>query len=279
MVFLQYFKSQLFLQELALFSVAQFLGIFLARRAGRVMAEAQIATGKISALDFAIYFLIGTVLILVLSHKSKISGFLMNIFFVFTLFLGADFFLSFFMNQASAFYFSAALIIARFIFPSIFLHNLLFLLSISSFSGVLALQMPPIVIAILLAVLSAYDIISVYLTGHMVKMAKTMIERHLIFGFIIPEKIKYNFWGVQKAKPGQGVVFLGGGDVGLPIFLVANVAVSNLASGIVVALFAVLGMILSYYLFVSQKFKKPMPALPPIAMMTILGYLIIQVLG
>lgn len=242
------------------------------------MAEAQIATGKISALDFAIYFLVGTVLIFALSHKSKISGFLMNIFFVFTLFLGADFFLSFFMNQSSAFYFSVALIIARFIFPSIFLHNFLFLLSVASFSSVLALQMTPIVIVILLAVLSAYDIVSVYLTGHMVKMAKTMIKRHLIFGFIIPEKIKYNFWGVQKAKPGQGVVFLGGGDVGLPIFLVANIAVSNLTGGIIIALFAVLGMILSYYLFVSQKLKKPMPALPPIAMMTIVGYLLTMVI-
>ncbi|KKP98790.1 hypothetical protein A2907_01595 [Candidatus Azambacteria bacterium RIFCSPLOWO2_01_FULL_37_9] len=277
--FLQYFKTELFLQELALFSIAQFLGIFLARRVDWVMAGAQITAEQISVSDFVIYFLIGTVLIFALSQKSRISGFLMNIFFVFTLFLGASFFFSFFINQASAFYFSVALIIARFVFPSIFLHNFLFLLSISSFSSILALQMTPTVIVILLAALAVYDIVSVYLTGHMVKMAKTMIERHLIFGFIIPEKIKYNFWGVQKAKPGQGVVFLGGGDVGLPIFLVANVAASNLTGGIIVALFAVLGMILSYYLFVSQKFKKPMPALPPISMMTILGYLIIQVLG
>lgn len=278
MKFLKYFKTQLFLQEIFWFSLAQFSGVFLARRAGALLGEISAPAERITLADFFIYFFVGTITVFVLSRRSKISDFIMRLLFVFTLFFGAELFLSFFINPVSAFYFSAALVIARFILPSIFLHNIIFLFSVTAFSSILSLQIDDAAIVILLAVLAVYDIVSVYITKHMVKMAKAMIESKLIFGLIIPEKIKYNFWEVEKARPGEGVVFLGGGDIGLPLFLVANTAFSDLAQGIIVALFAILGMALSYWLFVSQKFRKPMPALPPIAMMTIIGYLLIKII-
>lgn len=280
MKFLKYFKTELFYQEIMWFSIAQFLGIFLVGRADRLPEELGQSAEKISITDFFIYFLTITILITILSRRSKIYGFLMHSFFVFVLFYGVDFFLSLFMNPITAFYFAGALTIARFVFPSIFLHNVVFLLSVVSFSTFLSLQLSSTAIIVLLAVLAVYDIIAVYLTKHMVKMAKSMIESRIIFGLIIPEKIKSNFWGLEKAKPGegQGVVFLGGGDVGLPLFLVANAAATNTAQGVIVAIFAIFGMALSYWLFMSQKFKKPMPALPPISMMTILGYLMIKII-
>lgn len=278
MKLLSHFKTQLFLQEIFWFSLAQFSGVFLARRAGALLGEISAPAERITLTDFFIYFFVGTIIVFVLSRRSKISDFIMRLLFVFTLFFGAELFLSFFINPVSAFYFSAALVIARFILPSIFLHNIIFLFSATAFSSILSLQIDDAAIVILLAALAVYDIVSVYITKHMVKMAKAMIESKLIFGLIIPEKIKYNFWGVEKVKPGEGVVFLGGGDIGLPLFLVANTAFSDLAQGIIVALFAILGMALSYWLFVSQKFRKPMPALPPIAMMTIVGYLLIKII-
>lgn len=277
---LSYFKTQLFFQELAIFSIAQFLGVFIIKRIGSFLEISSTSSGQVTALDFVFYFFIGTVVMIVLSNRSKISGLLMNLFFIFTLFLGSNLFLSLFIDSSAALYFSIALIIVRFVFPSIFLHNLLFLLSIVTFSSALALELSSTVIVILLALFAVYDIVSVYWTKHMVKMAKAMIERHLIFGFIIPEKIKYNFWNVKEAHAGKdaGVVFLGGGDIGLPLFLVANASFGSLAQGVVVAIFSILGMVLSYYLFVSQKLRKPMPALPPISMMTIIGYFLAQLL-
>ncbi len=254
------------------------MGVFLARRAGALLEEIQAPTERIMLADFFIYFLVGTIIIFILSRRSKVSDFIMRLLFIFTLFFGVDLFLSFFINSVSAFYFSAAFVVARFVLPSIFLHNIIFLFSVTAFSSVLALQFNAMTIAVLLAALAVYDIISVYITKHMVKMAKAMIESKLIFGLIIPEKIKYNFWVVEKAKPGEGVVFLGGGDVGLPLFLVANTAFSDLAQGVIVALFAILGMVLSYWLFISQRFRKPMPALPPISMMVILGYILVKII-
>lgn len=278
MKFLQYFKTQLFLQEIFWFSLAQFLGVFLARRAGALLEEIQTPAERITFADFFIYFLAGTILIFVLSRRSNVSDFIMRLFFIFTLFLGVNLFISFFINPVATFYFSAAFVIARFVSPSIFLHNIIFLFSVTALSSVLSLQFNAMTIVALLAALAVYDIISVYVTKHMVKMAKAMIESKLIFGLIIPEKIKYNFLGVEKAKPGEGIVFLGGGDVGLPVFLVANTAFFDLTQGIIVALFAIFGMALSYWLFVSQKFRKPMPALPPISMMAILGYLLTKII-
>lgn len=275
---LKYFRSELFLQEIALFAVAQISGVFIVSKIKNIFLEHQVPISEIGIIDFLLYFLIGTAIVLVLSRRSKISSFAMFAFFVLTVFLGVNLFLSLFVDQGAAFFFAVAIIIARFVFPSIFFHNMIFLISIVAFSSALSLQFDAITIIVILALLAVYDIVSVYFTKHMVKMAKAMIEKHLIFGFIIPEKIRYNFLGVDKAKPGTGVVFLGGGDVGLPLFLVANVASANITQGLIVAIFSILGMVLSYYLFISQKLKKPMPALPPISMMSILGYVLIRVI-
>lgn len=275
---LKHFRSELFLQEIALFAVAQISGVFIVSKIKNVFLEHQVPISEIGIIDFLSYFLIGTAVVLVLSRRSKLSSFAMFAFFVLTMFFGVNLFLSLFINQGAAFYFAVAIIIFRFVFPSIFFHNIIFLISIVAFSSALSLQFDAITIIVILALLAVYDIVSVYFTKHMVKMAKAMIEKHLIFGFIIPEKIRYNFLGVDKAKPGTGVVFLGGGDVGLPLFLVANVASTNITQGLIVAIFSIFGMVLSYYLFISQKLKKPMPALPPISMMSILGYVLIRVI-
>lgn len=275
---LKYFRSELFLQEIALFAAAQISGVFIVSKIKNIFLEHQVPISEIGIIDFLSYFLIGTAVVLVLSRRSKLSSFAMFAFFILTMFLGVNLFLSLFINQGAAFYFAVTIIIFRFVFPSIFFHNIIFLISIVAFSSALSLQFDAITIIVILALLAVYDIVSVYFTKHMVKMAKAMIEKHLIFGFIIPEKIRYNFLGVDKAKPGTGVVFLGGGDVGLPLFLVANVASTNITQGLIVAIFSILGMVLSYYLFISQKLKKPMPALPPISMMSILGYVLVRVI-
>lgn len=276
--FLQYFKNELFLQEIALFSFAQFLGVVLVRRMEQFFRAAEQTIHPLTITDFAIYFLIGTILMVVFSRKSFLSFIITRIFFILLLFLGANLLFSLFINPQSAFYLAGAFVILRFVFPIIFLHNISFLFSVVIFSIMLSLSLRPMTTVILLAIFAVYDIAAVYLTEHMIKMAKAMIEMRTFFGFIIPEKIKYSFEWIQKARPGIGVIFLGGGDIGLPLILTANVALTSTTDSFVVAIFAALGMALSYYLFVSQRFKNPMPALPPISMMAILGYILTKVI-
>lgn len=278
MKFLQYFKNELFLQEIGFFVFAQFAGVLLAPRISQFfkMAEAQIE--PLTIFDFVLYFLLGTALMVALARKSVFSVWATRAFFILLLFSGANILLSLFINPQSAFYFAAAFVILRFVFPIIFLHNISFLFAVIAFSAVLSLALRPLTIVILLSAFAVYDILAVYFTEHMVKMAKSMIEMRAFFGLIIPEKIKYSFGLVERAKPGMGAVFLGGGDIGLPLLLASSAATVNVSDGLLVAGFASLGMILSYYLFVSQRLKKPMPALPPISMMAILGYILIKII-
>ena len=69
-------------------------------------------------------------------------------------------------------------------------------------------------------------------------------------------------------------MILGSGDVGLPLVLVSSVALISIKQGIIISLFALGGLFLTHLMFVNQKARKPMAALPPIATLTVIGYLI-----
>jgi presenilin-like A22 family membrane protease len=68
---------------------------------------------------------------------------------------------------------------------------------------------------------------------------------------------------------------LGGGDIGFPLMLAASVFFADdLGSAMLVGGFALLGLIA---VFPIQKFwfkGKPMPALPPVAVFSLVGFLI-----
>ena len=130
----------------------------------------------------------------------------------------------------------------------------------------------------LAAALSVYDIIAVYLTKHMVALARSMIEGGAVFGFLVPFEFKGFLYGKERAKTGIGENFLilGSGDIGLPLVFVASLAKVSLASAIITAAFSILGLFLTHLLFFNQIKRRAMAALPPIATVTIIGYLISQ---
>lgn len=69
-------------------------------------------------------------------------------------------------------------------------------------------------------------------------------------------------------------MILGSGDIIMPLILASSVAgLHGLAGGLTVILFSMAGLFLTFWLFVSQRTRRPMAALPPIAVMAIIGYL------
>ena len=72
---------------------------------------------------------------------------------------------------------------------------------------------------------------------------------------------------------------LGSGDVGLPMVLAVAALKTSFLSGVVVAIFAVAGLMLTHYLFMNQRERAPMAALPPVAALSIIGYLVTILLG
>ena len=124
--------------------------------------------------------------------------------------------------------------------------------------------------------LSFYDIIAVYVTKHMVRMARDMMDAGAIFGFIIPLDIKGFLSKKQEAQNqiGERFMILGSGDIGLPVILASSMVQYTVVGAVIVALFSLLGLFATHLIFVNQRERKPMAALPPIAIMSTIGYLL-----
>ena len=146
------------------------------------------------------------------------------------------------------------------------------ILGLAGAASFFGLEFTPSVVVALLLIFSVYDFIAVYKTKHMVLMAKDMIEKKVILGFIIPKEIKYFKDNFKKIRPGGNFMILGGGDIIFPNLLVVSLIPQSSLKAVVVLIFSLFGLFFSYWLFATQKEKKPIPALPPIALFSIVGY-------
>jgi len=282
------FKNfNIFWKESLLFILTQCLGIFVAIRLYESSEIFKAKPQQISLFDFLVYFFIITLIILIFFKISrKGGGILLQIFFILAIFSGLKIFFSTFLKNPEAIILAGVLILARFIWPTIFIHNLVVIGGIAGIGGMLGLAFSPQDVIIILIILAIYDIIAVYKTKHMVKMAKAMIKKRVILGLIIPKRIlefKASMAEVERNKISPAEKFgikgkthfliLGGGDLALPLLLIASVACQNLLRSIVILFFSFLGLLTMHFIFTKLK-NKPMPALPPLAVFSILGYFI-----
>ena len=162
--------------------------------------------------------------------------------------------------------------------PLIFIHDLIIILGIAGVGAILGLSLEPKIIILLLIIFSIYDIIAVYVTKHMVKIAKEMIRQKVIVGFIFPLNISDFKENIEKVKPGGKFMVLGGGDVIFPLLLCVSLIPLGIKNSLTVAVFALIGLFVSYLIFIFQKTRRPIPALPPIALFSIIGYLLTKIL-
>jgi len=59
-----------------------------------------------------------------------------------------------------------------------------------------------------------------------------------------------------------------------PLVFAVSLISQGITSALIVAFFSLLGLILSFSIFIFAKKKEPIPALPPIALFSIIGYII-----
>lgn len=152
--------------------------------------------------------------------------------------------------------------------------NTLLVLGAAGIAANLGGTMSPVGTAVILVILAAYDLVAVYVTKHMVVMAESLLRRRVFFAMILPERPADALLPVTEAQPGRGFVFLGTGDLILPALLVAAVARASPAAAASVGIGALLGAISLHALFLSQKVRRPMPALPPLAAGALLGLVV-----
>ncbi len=263
--------------EIAIFSLVLFLGLFSAVEANKIIVQENIEISKIGLEGFLSYFALATFFILAVVYTKRLKKYRAKIykfFFIFAFFLGSLSVLSAFLPDM----FSIPLIILLFVFwlkrPKVWVHNILVILALSGLGYFFGLAVEPKTVILLLLILSAYDFIAVYKTKHMVKMAKSMLESGAVMGIIIPQKFKDFVADVGKVRPGAKFIVRGGGDIAFPLIFSVSMLEQGFFPALLVALFSLLGLVCSLIIFLLQKERKPIPALPPIALFSIIGYII-----
>lgn len=265
---------RLFFTEAFFFSLAQVLGLFSAAKMSVILKTAAIQPVSITVLDVLVMLAVGTAFTLIFLRFSK-SALPYKIIFLLVMFFGMQSFFSLFLSEVLATGAAFLLILARIFTPFILVHNAVLVLGVSAVGAMLGISLKPWTAVVVLLVLSVYDYIAVYKTKHMVKMAKEMIERGAVFALILPEKPAHYIESAPKIKgPQEGIFFLGAGDLVFPLVMSASAFGGvGLFSAIITAIFSVFGLFFTHFLFSVQEKREPMPALPPIAVLTIIGFL------
>lgn len=276
-----------FLCAVFLFTITQILGIFIASKIQPILNKVAIRLGSSVAINgegwfilfFIIFFLLTSLIFFFilkfLKKRKKIKLFLNSLFSV-AIFIGGLHFFSLFFLFPYNIIFSILFIFLWFLISQVWFHNLVFIIVTASLIASTGLYFIPLAVAIILIVLAIYDLIAVYWTKHMTVMAKKMIATGVVFGLIIPIKFKDFFMklnNIEQAREKAKIFFIGGGDIGLPLLLVVSVYFHyDFYYALIIATLSVIGFIVTYLLFVSQKITRPIPALPSIIIFPILGY-------
>ena len=225
---------------------------------------------------FLAVFLIFTFAMVRFGRMARLS---LPILLLLIMLAGANFIFSGWFGLAWSVALSLALVAVAWLVPLVITHDLAIVVGISGISAMLGLSLTPLIACGALALLSVYDIISVYRTRHMVSLAGNMLASGAVFGFLVPGRVSGFFLTRRKALDSRQVMMLGSGDIGLPMVLVASAVSQSLPAAVLVSVFTLAGLTLMHWLFSRQAERLPMAALPPIAMSAILGYVVAIVLG
>ncbi len=178
-------------------------------------------------------------------------------FFIATLYLLTIAFAAFF-QQIYALILALIFVLWRTFRLSIISHNIVELFVYSGIPAIFAPILSITAAIILLILISGYDMIAVWKTKHMVKLAKFQTESKVFAGLLIP----YN--------KGKKAAILGGGDVGFPMLFAGVVFLKyGWLASIITIIFTAIGLLLLLLLSKKNKFY---PAMPFISAGTLIGF-------
>ncbi len=269
-------KLNLFWKELFLFAAALAVGIFSAHNYAPLVGKEIVRSSSFTRSDIIIFTALFITFSFILLRFKKLSAISLKFFLILVVFSGSQIVVGSFIKFPWELISGLAVILFFIFARNVLIHDLGILLGIAGVASLLGITVSPEISLILLIILSFYDIIAVYWTKHMVYIARGMIESGSIFGFIIPFNIGDFFYNRSEArqKIGEKFMILGSGDVGLPLIMASSLTVISLQQAIVTSIFSLIGLFITHLIFVNQKSRKPMAALPPIATLTIVGYLV-----
>jgi len=229
----------------------------------------------VGIFQFLVSFFLATLLMLIFLHLFK-GKFLFEIFFSGAVILGSQGPFGIILTKINAFLASIGIVVLRFAYPRVWTQNLSLIVGIPGIAASLGLSVEPFMALALLVILSIYDIIAVYKTRHMVKLFKGMAKRGAVLAFVIPENLSLWLSKFENItlKDKDKYIFLGTGDVALPLFFAVSAFPLGIDFSVCIVFGAVIGLIADHILFILQRKKKPIPALPAVAFFSITAYVL-----
>lgn len=161
--------------------------------------------------------------------------------------------------------------------PDFLNQNLSLIFSVTGAGAIIGASLGVLPSLVFILLLSVYDFISVFITKHMVYIAKEITKRPTAFTLAFPYRFKkpIKFSADKKMIKKKFHIFqLGGGDLAIPlIFSVSIFSSFSLIQALLSAIFSAAALSLLIY-FSAKKPGRVLPALPFISVGSILGLLI-----
>lgn len=211
-----------------------------------------------SYIPIVFAIIISTVIALILIKFKSVK--IWKLWFLLSVFICLTIAFSAFLPQIISIIIALVLALVKIFSKNIFSYNITELFVYGGIAGLFVPILGISSVSILLILISLYDMIAVWKTKHMVKLAKFQSESNIFAGLYIPYK-----------KNRQAI--LGGGDIGFPL-LFAGVILKefNFTSAIIVSIVTTLSLLA---LFMYAKKNKFYPAMPFLTAGCFIGYLIV----
>ncbi len=268
---------------LSLFLITEFLGLYVGSQYTDLMFAGQVAPAfaNPNSIETSIFLfgniIVATAIILVLIRISKNSIRVLEGFVIFvSSWLTFDILIPVDLWYVSlGFVLAAMLVIWKVVRPTILNQNIAAVISGAGVGSLIGASLGIIPAMIFMLILSAYDFVAVFITKHMVHMAKALSQRPTSFTIAAPPSLKsMAFPPKAGGRSSKAHVFqLGVGDMVVPLMFAVSVlsrySIANsvaVIAGSAAALFALI-----YYI---GKNPRPMPALPFITFGALAGFLI-----
>lgn len=271
----------LFLIEALIFSGIVALGIATSLRLQETIADAGAYVEPVPAWKFIVAVGLGTILILgIIAARrfKKVKSISFKAFFAVASFVGSMLFFTIWISPLAALVLSSLLVAWWLKRRNVFNHNVALAVGIIGLGTALGVRLEPSAIVLLLPVFAVYDYIAVYKTKHMVRMAKEMMRSQAVMGFIIPQHLA-DLQNGSGRDPSRKYIVVGSGDAVFPLIFIGVVASGGMFPALFMGAFSILGFFLAFFLLMRQRTRRPIPALPPIALLLLVGYLILSYAG
>jgi presenilin-like A22 family membrane protease len=236
--------------------------------------------GPILVYFLAAVIIVGGVLFLIPVSKLTL---VLRVIFTFLFAWGTFIILVFWLPLLVTSVIAVALATGWFFIRRVWLHNLVMFLAMVAVGAVFGRLISPWTAMLIVLAIAIYDFLAVRF-GFMVWMTEKLSESGNLPAFIIPRSL--SGWGyslnqvdihkLTETNPSERrYSILGGGDVGFALLLVCSAYFARgLGSAIIVAALSLVGLAGAYWIQAAFLKGKPMPAMPPIAALSLIGLLI-----